>query len=177
MRKNTISKKHGETEIRFGEIISDSSQAIPYRFSYLVNHFQLPVYSIFLKEVGISRPEYGALYCIYFQPGAYAKDIASILGHPKNTVSRAINLLATKGLLKKELDNDDNRCERLIMTDKGKELFETLTINLDKRQKQLLQNLTKKEVEQLDSILNKLTAEVQSWPSLKKEDLLLPDRP
>ena len=177
MRKNTISKKHGKTEIRFAEIISDSSQAIPYRFSYLVNHFQLPVYSIFLKELGISRTEYGALYCIYFHPGVYAKDIASILGHPKNTVSRAISLLVTKGLLGKELDNDDNRCERLIMTAKGKELFQTLTINFDKRQKQLLQNLTKKEVGQLNSILDKLTAEIQSWPSLEKEDLELPARP
>ena len=159
------------------DIAGDSSINIVYRMSYLSNHFLLPMYDVFLKELDICRAEYGALFCINFRPGTYARDIASILGLPKNSVSRAINLLIAKGLLESRPDEDDNRRAKLKITNKGQKFFDRLTSNLELRQKKLLQCLTAEEIERLDSILSKLSGEIGTWNLPDIESLDLPSPP
>lgn len=163
--------------IHYREIISESTLKFAYRLSYVSNHFLLPVYAVFLKEAGICRAEYASLYCIHHRSGTYAKDIANILGLPKNSISRAINLLIDKGLLVRELDDEDNRRAQLLITEKGEDLFNQLTSNFEQRQQRLLQCLSKQEVKQLDTILSKLTVEIQSWSPLTKDDMDLPEIP
>jgi DNA-binding MarR family transcriptional regulator len=79
------------------------------------------------EETGLNLNQSFALCCLNKGPlsaGALAKELR-IHGA---SLSRVIKVLATKGLINRDLDSDDNRLRVISLTEKGRRVAEALLV-------------------------------------------------
>lgn len=111
------------------------------------------------------RPEFVALYAVGLKGGVAAKNIVSSSGLPKNTLSRAIQKLLQRRLLKRETDPDDLRSYVLALTPAGRAIFdETMPMMVD-QQTTMLSVLTEAEQKQLCELMDKMVIASSTWPA------------
>ena len=89
---------------------------LSFRLNFVAFRFNDPVYRWIETRYGLVRPEFVALYAVGLKDGVAAKNIVSSSGLPKNTLSRAIQKLLQRRLLKRETDRDDLRSYVLRLT-------------------------------------------------------------
>ena len=73
-------------------------------------------------------------------------------------VSRAVIRLADKALVNRQPHPDDQRAQRLMLSDKGSAIYQDIVPLAFALQSQLLQLLTVEEAAQLDRLLTKVQA-------------------
>jgi DNA-binding MarR family transcriptional regulator len=83
-------------------------------------------------------------------------EIAVLIFKDAASITRIIELMVNKGYLKRTINSDDRRKFNLEISTKGKETIKLLTPVLEENRKCALKDLSKKELEQLDSILHKI---------------------
>ncbi|WP_040209309.1 MarR family winged helix-turn-helix transcriptional regulator [Neobacillus jeddahensis] len=89
-------------------------------------------------------------------PGINQDTLTSELKFDKATTARAVKQLEEAGYIMRSVDENDRRAYRLYPTQKGLDFHPTLTSILDSRHQQLTQHLTKQEIDQLFTLLQKL---------------------
>lgn len=89
-------------------------------FSILNRRSQLFVVEA-CAEMHLTYSEYVMLIRIYDHEGARQDDLAEMLFLDKAVVTRTMNMLQEKGLVRRERDEDDRRVRRIYMTDYGRE--------------------------------------------------------
>lgn len=89
-------------------------------FSILNRRSQLFVVEA-CAEMHLTYLEYVMLIRIYDHEGARQDDLAEMLFLDKAVVTRTMNLLQEKGLVRRERDEDDRRVRRIFLTDYGRE--------------------------------------------------------
>ena len=90
-------------------------------------------------ECGITKPEADVLAFLNNNPTCdTAKDIVKLKGFSKAYVSKAVEPLLEKGLLKINIDKNDRRCQHLKLTEKSK----PLVIKLQKMQIEFINKIT-----------------------------------
>jgi DNA-binding MarR family transcriptional regulator len=77
-----------------------------------------------LKEFGISRAQLGVLHYLDTETGEAmtVNKLREVLIDDSPNVSRILNKMADKGLVRKERQTDDQRVVRIALTDKGRQL-------------------------------------------------------
>ncbi|MCY1378556.1 hypothetical protein D9M69_662010 [compost metagenome] len=70
--------------------------------------------------------------------------------------SRTIGTLMREGYLRRLSNPDNARFAKVILTDKGRELYHELFQKYSEANQSLLQALTPQEMEQLDTLISKL---------------------
>src|SRR4051812_21412677 len=80
-----------------------------FRINYLALLFNIPVYSWIERSYRVTRPEFVVLYSVGLKQGVAAKDICGSTGFPKPTISRAIQQLLKRNLLRRTVDPADQR--------------------------------------------------------------------
>lgn len=88
---------------------------------------------------------WSALYAIDLFPGLRAKEIRQLFPRPQNTISRAVALLETRGLIVQETSDADGREKRLFPTDAGRDLLGDMIDFSRRRQDEWLMPLDAKE--------------------------------
>ena len=92
------------------------------------------------NECDITKPEADILAFLNNNPSCdTAKDIVKLKGFSKAYVSKAVEPLILKGLIKVEVDKDDRRCQHLKLTEKSK----TIVIKLYDMQSEFVEKITK----------------------------------
>ena len=92
-----------------------------------------------------------------------AKNICDVTGRPKNSISRAVNGLVTRKMIKRKTNTNDRRESLLILNDNGRRLYErVLPVAVD-RQTLMLKVLSDEERGVLDRILDKLMSVRHEW--------------
>ncbi len=82
-----------------------------------------------LKDYDITPEQWSVLHQIYQSDGLIQKEIADRSGKDKPTTTRIIDLLESKGLVRKQAGKRDRRSFLVFSTERGKELIrETLPI-------------------------------------------------
>lgn len=72
-----------------------------------------------LKPLGISASEYPILLVLYSEDALTQESLTSRLAMDKSAIARAIHSLEAKGLVLKEKDEADQRCNRITPTEKS----------------------------------------------------------
>jgi DNA-binding MarR family transcriptional regulator len=104
----------------------------------------------------ISFDDWLNLLPIIRQDGISQKSLAEILGKDKTTISRLIDSLILKGVVKRKNSKNDRRSVELYLTDKGIALHRSVLPVIESCNNNSLEKLSKKEFEFLMKILSKL---------------------
>lgn len=139
--------------------------AIPYAYKlgYMINSYREPSFRSIEAKYGLTRPEILSLIFLYFRDGISASDICDFSGHLKNNISRAVTALEKKGLIRRELDEIDQRRQAIFITASGRKMHNRFMPGLIEREKAMVECLTIEERQQLQQLLRKLCANAPSW--------------
>lgn len=135
-----------------------------FRLNYLALRYNRPLYDWIRRTRGLSRPEYVALYSIALCERGQACDIADTSGFPKNTLSRAIARLEALGLLTRAAVEQDRRAQSLMLSAKGRKLFDDTLPAFVAHERTMLTGLTEAERATLSRLLAKVVLGATGWP-------------
>lgn len=135
-----------------------------FRINFLALAFNTPVYGLIDQSAGIKRPEFVVLYSLYLKDGVAARDVCVSSGFPKNTISRAIQVLLERGLVRRDADAADRRSFSLRLTAAGRDLVSAYMAPMIERERVMLASLTPAERAMLDELLAKMVVDSSNWP-------------
>ena len=141
-------------------ILERSQVRFGYRIAVLSNWYRGPGYKSIEQKFGLTEPECSVLFCVGHADHLTATDVCNITGRPKNSMSRAISLLIEKKLLARTTDDLDGRKKRLLLTPKGRALYEKIVPIFLKAEQDIVQPLTPSELSDLDRLLSKMIRHV-----------------
>lgn len=139
---------------------------LPYRINLLAKRIAMSLSSIYTKEFGITIPEWRVLLWLNSYDDLYAKDLIAYTFMDKTQVSRLVNQLEQRGLIKRELDRNDHRSFLLSLTEEGQTLIDKIIPKAIDWENQFIETLKANEykallnsVEKLERRLDALMAE------------------
>jgi DNA-binding MarR family transcriptional regulator len=136
-----------------------------FRLNFLGLQFNVPVYGWIEERYGLVRPEYAVLYALGLRDGIAAKDVCASTGFPKNTISRAIQKLLRRKLIRRVPDARDRRSFVLQLAAEGRRIVDETVPSLVAREKRMLAGLNREEQRILASLLGRMVVESRSWPT------------
>ncbi|WP_167760071.1 MarR family winged helix-turn-helix transcriptional regulator [Paraburkholderia pallida] len=172
MKEPGIEPEDNDTEDRdeatagdavFDAIVTNGPLNDAWRMTLWSNYYTEPIFAEMLETFDVSRDEFNVLACLATVGAMTAKKICEVTGRPKNSISRAVNRLAERRMIRRKTNADDRREIRLALNESGKRLYEqVLPVSLD-RQTLMLRALDEDERAALDRILNKLMSTRHTW--------------
>ena len=105
-------------------------------------------------EIGIEQR--ATLEMIKFESNVNQTTIANLLGKDKTTISRSLNSLEKKELIKKSETQGDKRSNNIEITAKGEKILEDTIKEITSFRESLNDKLTKDEREMFFKIIDKL---------------------
>jgi len=124
---------------------------------YYTNNLLADQFVAMLKNYGLAAPQFNVLRILRGQlPNAVSIGLIKTRMIDKNSdVSRIIDRLYKKGLVERKECDADRRQKDVFISKKGIALLEKMA-KCEEQQDKLLANLTKKEVDQLNTLLDKI---------------------
>src|SRR6185312_11532930 len=143
-----------------------------FRINFLALQFNVPIYRWIEVEFGLQRVEFVVLYSLSLKNGVTASAICNSSGFPRNTISRAIQKLIDKKIVRREVDPNDLRSFVLHLTDEGRRIVDEAMQPMREREQLMLKGLSPAEQLMLSELLAKVVADSrkgpETWPSNKK---------
>lgn len=139
---------------------------LSFRINFIALQFNEPIYRFIEREYGLQRPEYVVLYSLGLCDGLTASAICSSSGFPKNTISRAIQRLVDKNIVRREVDPADLRSFVLYVTQEGRRIVDETVQPMMDREKVMLSGLTAAEQLMLSELLAKIVVDSPNWPTI-----------
>ena len=136
---------------------------IAYRFAVLRNWYAGPVYRRLEAARGINEVESSILFFLGRADGSRAQDICDIVGRPKTTISRGVNSLLRKKLIKRFPDETDKRQRLIFLTPEGRREYESQWPQFAEQEAKLVATLSAPELAFLDAVLAKLIDNLPAW--------------
>ena len=127
-----------------------------FRFNYIALRYNIPLYGWVEREYGLPRPEYVVVYSLGLRDGVTARDISVSYGFPKNSLSRAVNALERKGLVRRTPHPNDRRSLLVHLTAAGRRLFDETLPRFVALQEEMLRVLSDGEREMLSVLLARI---------------------
>ena len=134
-----------------------------FRISLWAAFYTTPVFGQIERRFGLLRDENNVLFCLAHAGQLTAKTICQVLGRPKNTISRAVDRLLQRRLIRRDPLAADRRHALLTLEPAGRHLIEQTTKLFAERQTDMLRALSPAERRALDRILTKLIADAEHW--------------
>ena len=129
--------------------------SIAYRFLRGANNVNKILNKI-LSPYNIAIEQRATLEIIKFEENVNQTTIANLLGKDKTTISRSLNSLEKKELIRKTEAIGDKRSNNIELTNAGEVILENTFDDVTSFRESLNNKLTKKEIEIFFKILNKL---------------------
>jgi DNA-binding MarR family transcriptional regulator len=114
-----------------------------------------------LKAFRLTFPQFGVLLRLSFQDNVTQKELSDIMDTDTTTIMVICDSLQKKGFLKRMKDPSDRRVNRLILTEKGKNILSKAYPLMMKRYEFFVNSLSQKELETITPILEKLYAAIK----------------
>lgn len=109
-----------------------------------------------LSPYNIAIEQRATLEIIKFEANVNQVTIANLLGKDKTTISRSLNSLEKKGLIKKSETLEDKRHNKVELTKAGELILEDTIDEVTSFRESLNEKLTAQEVEMFFKIVDKL---------------------
>ena len=139
-------EKKLENEITLGMLIGQVHRLSTKRF----------VQNSHTHGLEISLDQWLVLGPIWKNDGISQKDIAEYCGKDKTSITKIIDTLEKKNLVVRVTDQLDHRVKRVVLSQKGRELFLSALPVMAQTRDELRSGISDKEIEALKSILNKI---------------------
>jgi len=110
----------------------------------------------------ISQDQWMVLGPIWKNEGISQKDISEYCGKDKTSVTKIIDTLEKKNILVRVPDQLDNRVKRVVLSNKGKELFLNVMPVIEQTRDELRSGISDKEIDSLKTVLTKLYKNLNS---------------
>jgi DNA-binding MarR family transcriptional regulator len=136
-----------------------------FRINFLGLQFNVPIYSWIEQRYRLKRPEYVVLYSLHLRDGIAAKDVCASAGFPKNTISRGIQNLLRRKLIRRAPDARDRRSYVLRLTAEGRRILDESVPHMIERERRMLERLSTKERQVLSDLLARLVIDFPNWPT------------
>jgi DNA-binding MarR family transcriptional regulator len=114
-----------------------------------------------LKTLQITFPQFGVLLRLSFQDNVTQKELSDIMDTDTTTIMVICDSLQKKGFLKRMKDPSDRRVNRLILTEKGKNVVSKAYPLMMKRYEFFANSISQKELETITPILEKLNVAIK----------------
>ncbi len=142
---------------------SDGIDVDGFRLSLWSGFYTTPVFAQIERTYGLLRDENNILFCLANYGQLTAKSVCDVIGRPKNSISRAVEHLLQRGLIRREQVQSDRRRALLTIEPEGLDLVTVTTGLFKARQDEMLGCLSAVERVALDAILTKLMANAGVW--------------
>lgn len=139
-----------------GIVLEENMIGALWHICFVANSFVFPIYAQFDKTYKISRMEFVVLYVLSHRDGLMSWEICRMTGLPKNNISRGVNKLEAKGFITRKPDLTDARRAILMITTRGREMFEDLIASYAARAETFLSLIDAKDRKDLERIMTKL---------------------
>ena len=139
-------EKKLENEITLGMLIGQVHRLSTKRF----------VQNSHTHGLEISLDQWLVLGPVWKNDGISQKDISEYCGKDKTSVTKIIDTLEKKNLVVRVTDQLDHRVKRVVLSQKGRELFLSAIPVMAQTRDELRSGISDKEIEALKSILNKI---------------------
>ncbi|WP_434351826.1 MarR family winged helix-turn-helix transcriptional regulator [Trichococcus flocculiformis] len=125
--------------------------------------------NIEFKEYDLTRGQYLYLIRICENPGIIQEKLADMIKVDRTTASRAIKKLEASGFIEKKADAANRKIKRIFPTEKGKEVFPSISKENEHSERVALQGLSEEEAALLSGLLQRVRKNVESdWEYVKK---------
>ena len=131
---------------------------LPYRLAVLSNTVSTTVARAYDKRFGVSIPEWRVIAVLGRFPGLSAVEVAGRTLLDKVAVSRAVTRLIKNGRIDREFADADRRRSILNLSEEGKKLHDEIAQLALQFERDLLQGFSADELENLNSIMERLLA-------------------
>jgi DNA-binding MarR family transcriptional regulator len=118
-----------------------------------------------LRDYGLRVPEWRVLAALYARRLCTMSDLAELATIDRTTLTRTIDRMAEAGWLERRADEADMRVTRLALTAAGRRTFDRIWHEVEKLNALALEGLSKAEIQQLQSILARMHANLEDYVS------------
>lgn len=128
---------------------------------FMITRLRSALFATVDREVapwGVSSAQAAILIYIAHGRGNRAADIARDYSYDTGSMTRMIDRLVRKGLLRRVRDSEDRRAMRLELTAKGRKLTERLPAVAARALNGLLKGFSRAELDQLKGLLGRMLA-------------------
>lgn len=132
-----------------GFIISRTNQKLS---NYLTRKF---------KPYDITPEQWGLLNRLWEKDGVSQKELSELSIKDQTTVTRILDKLERKGLIKRQTSPDDRRSFLIFLTDTGRSLENKLVPIAYEVLDEALQGLSEEEIKQMKLLLNKIFMNIE----------------
>ena len=129
---------------------------LPYRLSTLSNRISRAIADLYEERFQLTLPEWRVMAVLGEEPDLSATEVAERTAMDKVAVSRAVNRLIEAGRLERHFAADDKRRSVLALSAHGRRVYRQIVPLAINYEEALLERLTAKEIDTLDSLLKKL---------------------
>jgi DNA-binding MarR family transcriptional regulator len=134
-----------------------------FRLSLWSGFYTTPVFQGIERNFGLLRDENNILFCLTTYGPLTAKNISDVLGRPKNSISRAVERLLRRQLIRRKKVETDRRHTLLTVEREGIALIKKTTAMFRARENEMLRSLSSTERVALDQILARLMDDAENW--------------
>lgn len=128
----------------------------PYQTRVFYHDVSDAVARIYSNEYKLNKSEWRTMVILWPNKLLSAKEIVDVSSMDKVSVSRAVARMTKRGLLHQCKDDNDGRIVLLSLSEQGKQDCGDLIKKVQKVEAQLLEGVTKKELQQLRALMQKI---------------------
>jgi DNA-binding MarR family transcriptional regulator len=136
---------------------------LSFRVNYIGAGFNRHVYSGIERRHALKRAEVTVIYALRLKDGLTATEISLSSAFPKNTVSRAIQVLLRRKLVRRAIDLNDRRSFVLRLTNAGRAIVDEAIPLMVEREQSMLAALSPAEQHMLHALLTKIVVASPGW--------------
>lgn len=123
-----------------------------------------------LNKTGVYRSQHQILMFIARTPNSSQKDIANMFHVSTATIAVSLKKLEKGGYIKRIVDQEDNRFNKICITDKGSEIVENSKIFFRNVEEQMFAGFSQEELECLEGLFKRMNKNLlELMPETERE--------
>ncbi|MDD7909864.1 MULTISPECIES: MarR family winged helix-turn-helix transcriptional regulator [Pseudovibrio] len=134
----------------------DLRDFFPYRVRVFAAAVSAAVTRVYTERHGLAVSEWRTMAILGSNRALSATEIVEKSSMDKVNVSRAVQSLRKKGLLKRDIDGDDRRRSVLRLTEEGNRIFQDLVPLVREVEQELIADLTEEELTLLEGLMDRV---------------------
>jgi DNA-binding MarR family transcriptional regulator len=138
----------------------DLQEFLPYRLAVLADQVSRAIAAIYSEQFDLSRDEWRILAALGLHGEQATRDIGRITTLDKMQVSRAMQRLEARALIRRRTAAEDRRNKRVQLTAAGRSLYAEIVPRVRAREKEILDSLSGADADALTRIMDRLSASV-----------------
>lgn len=109
-----------------------------------------------LEGTGVYRSQHQILMYVSNNPNVSQKDLAKMYGVSGATIAVSLKKLEKGGYIKRMVDQDDNRCNQICITEKGRKVVEESILIFQRLESCMFEGFSEHDMNVLGTLLDRI---------------------